>query len=515
MQGLSPDKTIAVIGAGTMGMGIAQTAAQAGHEVLIHDASEGAVKAGVERVKKGLEGLVRRGKFTSEQCDEITGRLVEVSGIEQMGPASLVIEAVIEDLTIKRELFGHLENICTDAILATNTSSLSITAIAAQLKRPDRFIGMHFFNPAQVMKLVEVIAGSETSAETRETVFATAETWGKFPVHAKSMPGFIVNRVARPFYGEAIKILEEGGTDIATIDTLMEQAGGFRLGPFRLMDLIGNDVNLAVTRSVFEAFHFDPRYRPSQTQQEMVAGGRLGQKSGSGFYDYAENAHKPVPATAEKMDMPTSVVVHGNLGPAAPLVDMLKETPITLALAGDGGDKNYIECGKARIQLTDGTSATELAAKTGYDEWAVFDLALDYTKAERVALAVADQASPATLRSALGLFQALGLQVSVIDDVPGLVVMRTVAMLANEGADAVQQQLCTADAVDTAMLYGVNYPRGPLKWGDEIGLKRVESVLDNLSRVYGDPRYRCSRLIRRKAQSEALFLNALSENQPL
>jgi 3-hydroxybutyryl-CoA dehydrogenase len=497
MGALSTDATIAVIGAGTMGAGIAQVAAHAGHPVLLYDAARGAVEQGIARTAKGLEKQVMRGKMSEHDRDALLARIRPAGDLEDFKPAALVIEAIVEDLEVKRELFKRLEEICGEtSILATNTSSLSITAIGAALKRPQRLLGMHFFNPAPVMKLVEVVSGAATDESVAENVYATAAAWGKNPVHARSSPGFIVNRVARPFYAEALRALETGAADAATIDAVLKEAGGFRMGPFELMDLIGNDVNLAVTRSVYDAYFQDPRFKPSLLQQELVTAGHLGRKSGRGFYDYSQDAGPGSPGTAEPVPAPGSVTVLGELGPADDLTALIREAGIEVSREEGTG---LIRCGAARIALADGRYATARCAEDGIDNLVTFDLASDYRRASRIALAAADQTPVEALNDAAGLFQALGKQVSVIDDYPGMVVLRTVCMLVNEAADAVNQRICTAGDVDIAMQRGLNYPLGPLAWGDTIGAGRVLTMTDHLAATYGEDRYRASPLLRRRA----------------
>jgi 3-hydroxybutyryl-CoA dehydrogenase len=499
MAGPLPSSTVvAIIGAGTMGFGIAQVAARYGHPVLLYDASENALDKAVTRLGKDLERLVQRGRLSAAERAAILSRITPVHSLEDMAPARLVIEAIVENLEVKRQVFSQLEKLCGgEVILATNTSSLSITAIGATLQRPQQVVGMHFFNPAPLMRLVEVVSGIDTRPEIAATIYATAEAWGKQPVHVKSTPGFIVNRVARPFYAEGMRILQEGAADAATIDAILHEAGGFRMGPFELMDLIGHDVNFAVTGSVFTAYFNDQRFQPSLLQQELVNAGYLGRKTGRGFHFYEHEEgrqHTPL-TTADPVPAPAAVTVYGRLDGAEPLVDLIAAAGIAVAQQpGDG----FIQAGDTRIVLTDGRFATERAMAAGVPDLVAFDLALDYAKATRLAVARADQAAAAALNTAVGLFQALGKQVSVIDDIPGMVVMRTVCMLANEGADAVNQQVCSVGAVDIAMQNGVNYPRGPLAWADAVGLPLVLKVLDNLARTYGEDRYRASPLLRRK-----------------
>lgn len=506
MTALSLSSPIGVIGAGTMGAGIAQVAAAAGHPVLLFDAADGAAQTGIDRTRKGLERLVSRGKMTSEQADELVGRITACNDLADLAPAKLVVEAIIENLEIKQSVFKQLEEICgDDVIIATNTSSISVTAIGAALARPERLVGMHFFNPAPVMKLVEVIKGLASDEAVLQTVFDTATAWGKQAVFTKSTPGFIVNRVARPFYAESLRVVQEGGSDVATIDAIVRESGGFRMGPFELMDLIGHDVNFAVTQSVYNAYFQDQRFLPSLVQQELVLAGRLGRKSGHGFYDYAEGAEKPTPNTAAQGPKPERVVVGGDLGVAEPLLALIEEAGITIERSEEAeGDFLWVD--GVELRLTDGATATELCADEELTELVLFDLALDYRNASRIALAKADQCSDESLQKAAGLFQALGKQVSVIDDIAGMVVMRTVCMLANEGADAVNQGVCSAEAVDIAMKGGVNYPQGPIAWADQLGLTNVAMVLENLMMVYGEDRYRLSPLIQRRCFTEGNLL---------
>ncbi len=287
---------VAVIGAGTMGSGIAQVAAQAGHNVVLFDTRKEAVHKALAGLRKTLDKLVEKGKFNAEQADGIHGRITPASDLQDLAGSGLVIEAIIEDLGIKQKLFAELEGIvATDAILATNTSSLSVTAIAGGLKHPERMVGLHFFNPAPLLPLVEVVPGLATAPGLAQRCAALMTGWGKAPVICKDTPGFLVNRVARPYYGESIRIFEEGIADMATIDAALRTYGGFRMGPFELMDLIGNDINFTVTKTVWESFFYDPRYKPSFTQQRQVESGRLGRKTGRGYYSYAEGATLPAP----------------------------------------------------------------------------------------------------------------------------------------------------------------------------------------------------------------------------
>ncbi|MCV6587578.1 MAG: 3-hydroxyacyl-CoA dehydrogenase PaaC [Marinobacterium sp.] len=503
MSHLNTESVIGVIGAGTMGAGIAQVAAKAGHPVLLFDAMDGAAERGKDGVAKGLAKLVARGKMSQQDVDALIDRIQVINSLNDMAPAALVVEAIVERLDIKQQVFGDLETICGEnTILASNTSSISLTAIGARLQRPQNLVGMHFFNPAPIMKLVEVISGLDTDPAVADAIFALSAAWGKKPVHAKSTPGFIVNRVARPFYAEGMRVVQEGGTDFATMDALLKQCGGFRMGPFELMDLIGHDVNYAVTSSVFEAYYQDPRFLPSLLQLELVNAGHLGRKTGKGFYNYAAGAENPQPKTAADVAAPRQVTIEGDLGAAEPLATLIEQAGITVHRA-ESSNNACIRVGDATLMLSNGQFTTAHAAEIGNRNLVHFDLALDYSQASRIALAPGDHAEQSAVDAAVGLFQAIGKSVSLLDDIPGMAVMRTVAMLANEGFDAVNQGVCSEEAVDIAMQGGVNYPRGPLAWAQAVGLSTVLTVLENLAATYGEDRYRVSPLLRRKVAGGA------------
>jgi 3-hydroxybutyryl-CoA dehydrogenase len=501
---LALHKAVVVVGAGTMGSGIAEVAAGAGHSVYLRDTSQSALARGMAQIRRSLDKRVERGRLEAAQRDEVMARLRPVDAEARLEGVGLVIEVIVENLDVKVAVLRQIEaQVDADTIIATNTSSLSVTAIAGQLSRPGQVVGMHFFNPATVLPLVEVVSGAATAPAVTQTIVDTARAWGKAPVVCRSTPGFIVNRVARPYYGEALRLLQEQAASPATLDAVMRECGGFKMGPCELMDLIGHDVNFAVTQSVYAGFFDDPRYKPSLVQKELVDAGWLGRKSGRGFFDYSAGAAPPVPDEAGLQPLvPLAVFIEGDLGPAEGLASLLLRNDETAVERRAGA--GLLRVNGFAMALSDGRTATERAL--ALDEPVVlFDLALDYAACSRVAIAPGAQASAEHLASAIGLFTRLGKKVSVLADAPGLAVTRTVAMLVNEAADAVHQGIASADDVDSAMQKGVNYPLGPLAWGRRVGLGHIGMVLQHLARAYGEDRYRTSLWLQRAVHATRIL----------
>ncbi|MFE5618704.1 3-hydroxyacyl-CoA dehydrogenase [Streptomyces sp. NPDC056524] len=498
---LDRSRTVAVVGTGTMGQGIAQVALVAGHPVRLYDSAPGRAEEAVAALAARLDRLVEKGRMDRAARDAAVERLHAAAALTDLADAALVVEAIVELLPVKRELFAELERIVgDDTLLATNTSSLSVTAIAGGLRLPGRFVGLHFFNPAPLLPLVEVVSGFATDASAATRAYETAKAWGKTPVRCADTPGFIVNRIARPFYAEALRVYEEGVADPATIDAALRECGGFRMGPFELTDLIGQDVNEAVTRSVWDSFYQDPKFTPSLAQRRLVESERLGRKSGHGWFPYGDGAAAPEPHTAPPAGAPASVTVQGDLYQARALVALIEETAIVVERGDDAvaGYPGWIELPSGtRLFLADGTAAEDAEMPVVH-----IDLALDFSTCERIVLAPSATVEDDALQEAIGLFQAVGKKVSVIRDVPGMIVARTVAMLADFAFDAAARGVAQADDIDTAMRLGVNYPRGPLAWGEELGVDWVLETLSNLHEEYPTGRYAPSQALRRRAAAE-------------
>lgn len=468
---------VGVAGAGAMGAGIAQVAAQAGHRVIVLDQFEDALTRGRDTVAKGLAGLIKRGKISESEAAAISDRFTWTTSVADLSIAGLVIEAIIENAEVKRALFQQIENVTAeDAIIATNTSSLSVTTLASGRKNPGRYLGLHFFNPAPVMKLVEVVSGAETDAALAAAALTLMKSWGKIAVMARDVPGFIVNRVARPYYGEGWRALEEGATDAATLDFLYRDLAGFRMGPFELGDLIGHDINTAAAKSVFDAYFGRTRFVPSLMQGQLVDAGRLGRKSGRGVYPYADGASAPHPSV---------------VAPAG---------TVDAALSARFFETGEIDYNGAVIMMTDGRPASRVAASVG-NPVAV----IDYVRDPAAATAFAFAASNADADdAALAFIAACGKNAVRLEDRAGLVVFRTLSQLANCAADAVRDKVAEPDAVDLAMMNGVNYPFGPIEWARNQGFGRIVAGLDTIADECGEAMYRPGEWLRKAARDALL-----------
>lgn len=503
MHALPTSAIVGVIGAGAMGAGIAQVAAQAGHIIKLYDNRPGAAAQAIAKIRQQWDRMVEKGKLDTTQRTHLQPLLLPCDELTAMADSSLIIEAIVENLEIKRNLFAQLETVCnSDCILSSNTSSISITSLAAKLKHPERLIGLHFFNPAPLMALVEIVSGLASDKNLAQCLYETTKNWGKKPVHTRSTPGFIVNRVARPFYAESLRLLQEGAADCATLDALMREAGGFRMGAFELMDLIGHDVNYAVTCSVFHAYYGDFRFQPSLIQKELVDAGYLGRKSGCGFYDYTSKANAPEPVSLDSTISVTSCIIEGDLGIAQPLVERMQQHGILIESRPGPG---LIRTDNAVLALTDGRMACQRQQQDHLNNLAIFDLALNYSQTTRLGIAFAADMEATAREQAIALFKRIGITVSPLTDSPALAIMRTVVMLANEAADATLQGVGSATDIDLAMCAGVNYPLGPMAWANRIGLDSVLHVLSNLQASYGEDRYRPSLLLQRLAAQRSIF----------
>lgn len=493
---------VIVVGAGTMGVGIAQVALAAGHQVHLVDTSETqldhAQAAAFKRLTaKGASEVDLRSRLSLH-----TGLEKVVGALSQDGrDAPFVIEAVIENLEVKRGLLAGAQALFgAKGVYATNTSSFSVTAIAAGVPAPERVVGMHFFNPVPVMKLVEIVPGVQSARDVVEHVRLLAEHWGKTPILVKSTPGFIVNRVARPYYGEALRLAEEGLAPFDVIDRLLREAAMFRMGPFELMDLVGNDVNSTVTRSVWEGHHFDPRFAPSNLQGELVAAGRFGRKTGQGFYNYADGG--PQKSASRQVQLERAAVREDESDVVAAFVRRLGietgapgKRPGTWDLGAEGV-----------VTLTRGRTAAEESVAAGAPAL-VLDRPLDIASTTVIAYAASDGAGD--LERWLGAAaNDAGLEMVRVKDLPGLAVARVVSMLINEAAEVVHVGLCSPHDVDVAMKFGTNYPLGLLEWGDRWGSSYVEGLIDALSDRYREPRYRPSLTLRQASLTGGQLLTS-------
>jgi len=474
MENFTIDSIIGICGAGAMGAGIAQVAAKAGHHVIVYDSFSDSLSKGKAQIKKGTLALIKRGKISSEDGVAIEDRISWTEDINRLAKCSLVIEAIVESPDIKTSLFKSLEGVISNrCLLASNTSSLSISSLASSLKRPQNFLGLHFFNPAPIMKLVEVIEGLKTNPNFALESFELMKKWGKKPVAAKDVPGFIVNRVARPFYAEGWQAFEEGVADAVTIDFLHRDLAGFRMGPLELGDLIGHDVNSKAARSVYQSYFGRTRFRPSLMQAQLAESGLLGRKSGHGVYDYSNGAVKPE--------------VNFELGSKAKQIISGPETNQLSEISGHGGFSSSIPRGcwsvdDVIVGFSNGSSAHAMSDVVS-GRAAVLDIVRNFEHAESLAYSASDDKAALAARA---LISAFGKKPIRIADRPGALVFRTMLQLVNASADALRDKVASADDIDTALQFGVNYPFGPMAWATELGLKRVVTALGNIAMETGE-----------------------------
>jgi 3-hydroxybutyryl-CoA dehydrogenase len=495
-------KRIGVVGAGTMGVGIAQIACLAGFETRLHDPIAEALAAGEKRLGEALAKGVERERWSQEEAERAVALLQPSPRLEDLDGCELVIEAAPEDLALKQSLFAQLAAACgLETVLATNTSSLSVAAIAAETPQPERVIGMHFFNPPALMRLVEVVSGPDSSDRALQIATEAAERMGRTPVRAADEIGFLANRCARPFTLEALRLLGDRVADVETIDRICRLGGGFRMGPFELMDLVGIDVNLEVARSFWEQSFHEPRWQPHPIQQQMVSAGRLGRKTGRGYYDYSHEPYRPKdpePQPARDRGIPArgseGPSMSGSSGPSRseemPRIDVIGEGELAEELrsrtrAGEGASRLVFLAEGSLAELDDaGTSVG-------------FHLLGPLERASLVELTAGAHTPAAARDDAEAFFGGLGLHVEWVADAPGLALGRIVCQLVNEAAFALQRGVGSAEDIDTALRLGFNFPFGPLEWGDSIGLDHALAVLDALREELGEERYRAAPLLRR------------------
>jgi len=489
------DLVVAVFGAGTMGRGIAQVCAQAGIVTLLSDALPGAVEKAIASIDKALDGQVSKGRMTAEAKQGTMSRLREFTSYDEAAAAGVVIEAIVENLEAKRELFREMEKrVAPDAVLATNTSSLSVTEIAAGCARPQRVCGLHFFNPPPLMRLVEVIGGLRTEPELIPALVAFVKRINKHPVVATDTPGFVVNHAGRAYGPEALRIASQGIASPQEIDTLMKEAAGFRMGPFELLDLVGGDVTHAVMVSIYNQYFGEPIYQPSAQMTIRVAGGLLGRKSKQGFYNYDGPASASPPTVAvSAQPLPVSAWVADEDG-GRELAEWLGAAGVKVQLGG-------VPALDAVCFVTPlGEDASGAAVRLKLDPMRTVAVDMLGNFSGRRTVMKTPLTTPATLGAAVAALSAGDKAVTAINDSAGFVVQRLLAMIVNVGTRIAELRIAAPGDIDTAVELGLNYPRGPLALGDTLGPSRVLTVLDGMHAITLDPKYRASPWLRRRAR---------------
>ena len=490
-----PDLIVAVFGAGTMGRGIAQVCAQAGVTTLLFDSRDGAVKEAIAAVDKGLEGLVAKQRMTAAAKKDVLDHLKPINSLDDAKGAGIVIEAIVEDLAAKRELFRELEKrVSPDCVLATNTSSLSVTEVAAGCERPERVGGLHFFNPPPLMRLVEVIGGLRGDPALVTALVGFVKRINKHPVVAADMPGFIVNHAGRAYGPEALRIVSQGIASPREVDLLMKEAAGFRMGPFELLDLVGGDVAHAVMVSIFEQYFDDPMYQPSANMAVRVAGGLLGRKSGQGFYRYDKQEASSQPTVAvSPQAKPASAWVADEDG-GRELANWLNEAGVKTALGGKPPSSG--PCFVTPL----GEDASSVCVRLNLEPARTVAVDMFGAFQGRRTLMKTPLTSADTLGGAVAALSGEKRSVTVINDSPGFVVQRMMAMIVNIGTRIAELRIAGPADIDTAVELGLNYPKGPLAFGDALGGARVLTVLDGMHAITHDPKYRATTWLRRRAR---------------
>ncbi len=479
-----------------MGQGIAQIAAQAGSTVKLFDMQSEAVNKALKNVYSQWDKLADKGRISPEQVTQYKANLQSVEFLGELADCDLVIEAIVERLDIKKTFFHELEALVKpDAVLATNTSSLSVTAIAAVLKRPEQFAGYHFFNPVPLMKVVEVIAGLKTKPEVCEKLSSYARDMGHKAVVAQDTPGFIVNHAGRGYGTEALRVVSEGIADFATVDRILKDQVGFKLGPFELMDLTALDVSHPVMESIYQQYYEEPRYRPSVITAQRLAGGVVGKKVGEGFYKYVEGVAQiaPEPPVPQVAEMPP-VWVSSRAVRRAELLQLLKDLGASIETGASPSAQALCIVAPLGFDVT----TVAIVERLDPARTVGIDLLIDDAITKRRVLAT-NPATRADMRDAAhALFARDGKAVSVIRDSGGFVTQRVVANIINIACDICQQGICSPADLETAVTLGLGYPMGPLMMGDKFGPTEILEVLFNVQTVYGDPRYRPSPWLRRR-----------------